>query len=273
MTVTSNELAPSDGALLSNTAMDRLNARPYWHTIATPDTVATAWTAVTEIVDQLLDLSDRWERVGVADAAALNEYETAYQKATEAGTKAPKPPTLTDPVAERQIIRAEHRSLNALAARHRRTYDRAVAEALPEWRENVLADADPAASLAQARKAHATLDAALRRHNATVANVVAMTRALDPDWGTQPSDGSRVRQLRTDLGTGLNSVSTFLGSADPAITGDALTDPVGIHPPASIRRWMADYSEIHRRDLHTIEDKENYQVTDYTRNDPSGGYR
>ena len=272
MTVTARDIIESPpGALISGHDLDKLQARPHWHTIAPPEAVVTAWADLTGTIVQLQDLDDEWAAVGVSDAAALNDYQRAYAESVEKDTKPPKPPQLTDPHTEQQRIKAEFRALMAFASRRRRTYDRAVTDALPAWRQEVLDGIDPEATLAAARKALFDLQATVSRHNGTAATVRAMNQAIDPDWGNVPTGKSRFAELRIQLADGLNAVSAYLGSSDQSVTGEDLADPVGIKPPMSVRRWMASHSPDWRRQLRAVEEAENFAITDYTRHDNAAG--
>ncbi len=245
---------PIDSPLRTDLVPDQLD-RPGWHTRSTPPAVAKAWRAVEQMHEHLLSLADDYDLLSSEVAAARANTEAAAVAALRQGkTDPPAVATVPDVAARTEALRVQHVAARGVLAERRRAYSKAVSDALPAWREQVVAGHEPL--LPAAQKALQDFLAAYGALTAGTAALAAMNHEIEPAWRESGTVDVRVRQARIDATSGLQSVTAVLNSSEPHVTGAYVRDPLGVDPPVYVRRRWSRESDAHRRHVEQIETEE-----------------
>jgi hypothetical protein len=235
-------------------------ARPGWHRVLTPETVAAAWSRFVVTLAALEEASEHLRALRGDEKAEEASRRTAIVTAIEAGGTAIKSAKTTDWTQERLVRETRHRMAREAAVEARVAYDAAVVKALPGWLASIKEEL-PEGHRA-AREAMATLSPAISAWRAMVNAAGVIERELNPNaYPARPTKAAR--DLLAAGVQGLGAAERMLGSNDPVVTGGYLSDDEGLDPPRWYRATMAD-SEQGYMALGPIEASEGYTVTRHT---------
>lgn len=242
----------ADSAYRWRMAVEKLEQRPGWHGVMTPQPVSEAWAAVHEALQAAQAERHAVAGVNVAEATYGRTATEAIRKAARDGEPAPKPKSAPDWDAQRAQHRARAAGLLDRATVARSAYDAAVSEALPQWRESLAAQVQPAHI-----KAANALGAALREYGRLVGLIEAaqqMGNSQGEEWRPLPQFGPGRQNIVQAL-----DVLSKLDSSKP-LTAPRLT------PSRAERRAIAQMGDLHAmHSLRRVEVQEGYAITSHTR--------
>jgi hypothetical protein len=245
----------------SNLAIGKLTQRPDWHAIGTPELVAEAWQAVLDLAPRVREAGRAVGTLEGDESAEVCAVEAAVREGIETG-KTPKAPKRTDWATERLTREATHRVLGEQLRAARSAYDAAVTAAHEQWSRDLAARLPELR--AAAREAFAPAAEAFRTWRAAVDAATAVERDRDAD---RASTNTRyVTRSSAELLTNgsLAGAEALLASEHPVVTGSWIDGPDDVLPPRHVREAMAD-SQNTVQELAYIEGREQYRVTDFTR--------
>lgn len=252
---------PTDDDLVSAHRIDKFLARPAWHLDHTPPAAAAKYDEMNPHVERLLTLNDDAGAIDSAERAAIAAYDQEVDDAVAAGATPPKFQPI-DRTAERVTIRAEaaahYRRLRVI----RRQYDALIIEHAPAWRALLVDTYDQ--HLPAVKKALTELEKARKAWLTRTSTIGRLNKLLDTQW-EYPARSARKADLYNQARLGLEALGTILNSGHPDVDGSHVLAPLGIDPPAQVRRALSTQSIQHLAYLAKIEADEGYRHTAYTK--------